>query len=230
MTRHRVQPLPHADAGRRWALLGALLVVILLALPAIAADGRFTGKVIGIADGDTIEVLRDRQPVKVRLNGIDAPEKDQAFGTKARQFVSSLAFSQVVTVVELGKVRYDRTIADVVLADGRVLNREVVRAGFAWWFRRYSTDASLGELEAEARAAKRGLWADPHPVPPWEWRQAQRAAPVPSTSPVIGNRRSGIYHRSDCPNYGDVSPGNRVPFATAAEAEAARYRLAKNCP
>jgi endonuclease YncB( thermonuclease family) len=213
-----------------------------VAFPGGAGTGRFTGKVIGIADGDTIEVLRDRQPVTVRLNGIDAPEGGQAFGTKARQFVASLAFGQIVTIVEHGTDRYNRTIGDVVLPDGRVLNREVVRAGFAWWFRRYSTDASLGELEAEARAAKRSLWADPHPVPPWEWRQAKReplgvsggtsagSPPAGVAGPIIGNRRSGIYHRPDCPNYADVSPGNRVPFATAAEAEAAGYRLARNCP
>jgi len=203
--------------------------VTLGTLGVCSAGEQFTGKVIGIADGDTIEVLRDRKPVKVRLNGIDAPEKGQAFGTKAKQFVSSLVFDHVVTVVEFGTDRYGRTIADVVLSDGRVLNREAVRAGFAWWFRRYSTDASLGELEAEARAAKRGLWADVHPVPPWEWRQAQRATPMP-TGPIVGNRKSRIYHRSDCPNYRDVSPRNRVPSATPAEAEAAGYRLAKNCP
>jgi endonuclease YncB( thermonuclease family) len=217
-----------ASPGRRAAQI-ALVLVLLAVSPAVAGD-RFTGKVIRIADGDTIEVLRDRQPVTVRLNGIDAPETGQAFGTRARQFVGSLAFGQVVTVVAHGTDRYGRTIGDVGLADGRVLNREVVRAGFAWWFRRYSTDAGLGELEAEARDAKRGLWVDPHPVPPWEWRQAKRSPPPPPTSPIIGNRGSRIYHRSDCPNYGDVSPRNRVPFATASDAEAAGYRLAKNCP
>lgn len=70
--------------------------------------------------------------------------------------------------------RYGRLVADVILPDGRVLNHELVRAGFAWWFRRYSTDTTLRDLEAEARADKRGLWADPKPVPPWEWRAAKR--------------------------------------------------------
>jgi endonuclease YncB( thermonuclease family) len=112
--------------------LGILLLLVTLGSFGVgAAAEQFSGKVIGIADGDTIEVLRDRQPVKVRLNGIDAPEQGQAFGTKAKQFVSSLAFSQVVTVVEFGKDRYDQTIADVVLADARVLNREVARDGHA---------------------------------------------------------------------------------------------------
>jgi Metal binding domain of Ada/Staphylococcal nuclease homologue len=118
----------------------------------------------------------------------------------------------------------------------------VVRAGFAWWFREYSTDQNLGALEDEARAAKRGLWADPRPVPPWEWRQAEREAspgsggaigttpPALAAGPIIGNKRSGIFHRPDCPNYADVAAGNRVRFGSAAEAEAAGYRLAKNCP
>jgi endonuclease YncB( thermonuclease family) len=153
-------------SSRPCAVLAVLFAIVLVALPSAGAAGCFTGKVIGIADGDTIEVLRDHRPVTLRLNGIDAPEGGQAFGTRARRFVALLAFGQTVTVIEHGTDRYGRTIADVVLPDGRVLNREVVRAGFAWWFRQYSTDQSLGALEGEARAAKRGLWADPRPVAP----------------------------------------------------------------
>ncbi len=227
---------------RARALVLAALLVLGGGLAATAAD-QFSGKVVGIADGDTIQVLREQRSVRVRLNGVDAPEKGQAFGDRARQFVASLAFGQVVTVVVHGEDQYGRTIGDVILADGRNLNREIVRAGFAWWFRRYSTDESLGALEAEARAAKRGLWADLHPVPPWEYRQAQaprrtdgpgsvQPAPSvqPATGPIIGNKRSRIYHRPDCPNYADVAPQNRVPFASAAEAEQAGYRVARNCP
>jgi endonuclease YncB( thermonuclease family) len=229
-------------SSRQLTVLAVLFAIVLIALPSAGAAGRFTGKVIGVADGDTIEVLRDHRPVRLRLNGVDAPEDGQAFGTRARQFVASLVFGQTVTVIEHGSDPYDRTIADVVLSDGRVLNREVVRAGFAWWFRQYSTDQSIGALEEEARAAKRGLWADPRPMPPWEWRRAKRDEPRVSGSapagtpppavagPIIGNTRSGIYHRPDCPNYADVAVGNRVPFGSAAEAEAAGYRLAKNCP
>jgi len=196
--------------------------------------------------GDTITVLRERRPETIRLNGIDAPEKGQAFGERAKQFTAQLAFDQVVLVAVRDHDRYGRTVADVLLSDGRSLTHELVRNGYAWWFRRYSSDARLVALESEARAAGRGLWADAHPVAPWDWREAQRqlagnppatalVTPAPSETPravaangsIIGNRRSRIYHRPDCPNYADVASQNRVSFATAAEA--AGYRIARNC-
>ena len=139
----------------------ALAILLLLLLTFVffgvgSAAEQFAGKVIGVADGDTIEVLRDHRPVTLRLNGIDAPEGGQAFGTRARQFVASLVFGQTVTVIEHGTDRYGRMIADVVLPDGRVLNREVVGAGFAWWFRQYSTDQSLGALEGGSEGGEAG--------------------------------------------------------------------------
>ncbi len=109
---------------------------------------------------------------KIRLNGIDCPERGQAFGYRAEQFTSRLAFGKEVNVQVKGKDRYRRTIGDVILPDGRNLNREIVKAGFGWWFRRYAShDKELQKLEQEAREAKRGLWADPDTVPPWEWRR-----------------------------------------------------------
>lgn len=107
-----------------------LLVLLLIACPAAAGEP-FQGKVGGVTDGDTIQVLRDGRAVSVRLNGIDAPEGGQAFGNRARQFAASLVFEQLVTVFEHGTDHYGRTIADVFLPDGRVLNRELVRAGYA---------------------------------------------------------------------------------------------------
>jgi endonuclease YncB( thermonuclease family) len=77
----------------------------------------------------------------------------------------------MVTVESTGRDRYGRLLATVRLPDGRSANEEIVRAGYAWWFRRYSRDRALARLEAEAREAHRGLWADPHPVPPWEFRR-----------------------------------------------------------
>ena len=136
------------------------------------------GKVIGVTDGDTLTVLRAGRREVIRLNGIDAPEKGQAFGDRAKQFTAGLAFGQVVQVVVRDHDRYGRTVADVVLADGRSLNHEVVRGGYAWWFRRYSRDPRLAALEAEAQAARAGLWADRLPVPPWEWRRTMKARRV----------------------------------------------------
>jgi hypothetical protein len=196
-------------------------------------------------------VLHDRRPQTIRLNGIDAPEKGQAFGNRAKQFTAELAFGQVVQVIVRDHDRFGRAVADVILPDGSSLNHELVRAGYAWWFRRYSTDRALQALESEARHARRGLWADAEPVAPWKWRQTQRdgaggspaeAATPPARAeaprltttdaggPTIGDRQSRVYHRPDCPGYASVAPQNRVPFANAAEAEWAGYRVAGNCP
>ena len=131
----------------------------------------FTGQVIGVTDGDTISVLRAGRREVVRLHGIDAPERRQAYGERAKQHAAALAFGKVVAVEAAGRDRYGRLLAEVRLPDGRSLNQELVRAGFAWWFRRYSTDATLARLESEARGARRGLWSDPAPVPPWEHRR-----------------------------------------------------------
>jgi endonuclease YncB( thermonuclease family) len=143
----------------------------LFLLPAFAwAD--FAGKVIGVIDGDTIDVLIEKTPVRIRLHGIDCPEKGQAFGKRAKQATSALVFEEEVTVQEYGKDKYGRTIADVILADGVNLNHELVKQGWCWWYRRYEPDDTvLARLEKEARDSRRGLWVDPNSVPPWEWRQ-----------------------------------------------------------
>ncbi len=199
-------------------------------------------------DSDTITVLSKGKPVRIRLHGIDCPEKRQAFGKRAKQFTSRLVYGKTVTVRDLGQDRYGRTIAEVLLPDGRNLDHELVKAGFAWWYRKYAPDnETLKQLEREAREAKRGLWVDPDPIPPWQWRvkrkspreyREPRGPPNLSVAPgsnepglpIIGNTRSRIYHRSDCPSYARVSPKNRVPFPSPDEAEKAGYRLARNCP
>jgi endonuclease YncB( thermonuclease family) len=130
--------------------------------------------VVGLSDGDTLDVLREGKAVRIRLHGIDTPEKAQAFGTRARQLSSELAFQQTITVQVHDTDRYGRLVGEVLLPDGRSLNQELVRAGLAWWYRQYAPhDTTLAQLEAEARAAKRGLWADADPVPPWAWRKAR---------------------------------------------------------
>ena len=109
----------------------------------------FAGKVVGVSDGDTITVLQNRTPIKVRLHGIDCPEIGQDFGSRAKAFTSELVFGQVVKVVPRDTDRYGRTVADVILADGRILNHELVRAGLAWRYRKYAPNiGTLAELEA----------------------------------------------------------------------------------
>jgi len=139
--------------------------------PSTEALEKFTGKTVGVIDGDTIEVMRLGKIEKVRLAGVDCPEKKQAFGTRAKQFTSGLVFGEMVIVKVESIDRYGNTIGEVFLPDGRSINRELIKEGFAWWYRQYSKDNSLGILEEEARRAKRGLWVEPNPVPPWEFRK-----------------------------------------------------------
>ena len=118
--------------------------------------------------------MRGGVGIEVRLDGIDCPELAQAFGRKAKSFTSGLVFGKAVRLVGKGKDRYDRELAEVLLPDGRSLNRELIAAGFAWWFRKYSTDRSLEVLEQSARRARRGLWVESDPVPPWDFRESNQ--------------------------------------------------------
>jgi micrococcal nuclease len=111
-----------------------LCLGLLLVCPVLGTE-QFTGQVVGISDGDTVSVLREGKAVKIRLHGIDAPERKQAFGPRARQFTSDLAFNQIVTIVVHTTDRYGRLVGEVVLPDGRSLNQELVRPGMAWWYR-----------------------------------------------------------------------------------------------
>jgi micrococcal nuclease len=113
---------------RRKTFLTAFLGAILFPTLLLAAD--FIGRVVGISDGDTILVMHDGKAEKIRLNGIDCPEKRQASGQRAKQFTSKLTFGQEVTVKTFGHDKYRRTIGDVLLADGRILNQELVKAGW----------------------------------------------------------------------------------------------------
>ena len=151
-----------------------LALILFLFLPSLASA--FSGKVVGIADGDTITMLRDKEQVRIRLYGIDTPERRQAFGNKARQFTAKLVHGKVVEVEPVDVDRYGRTVGIVQIEDV-ILNKELVKAGLAWVYTRYC-DRPICErwrvLEQEAREAKRGLWVDPNPIPPWEFRRQKR--------------------------------------------------------
>ena len=116
---------------------------------------------------------------------MDAPERRQAYGERAKRFAADLAFQQTVVVRAAGRDRNGRLLGEVVLPDGRSLNQELVRAGYAWWFRRYSRDVRLARLEEEARAGRRGLWADQAPEAPWEFRVRRAGTPrAPDQRPM----------------------------------------------
>jgi micrococcal nuclease len=132
-----------------------------------------TFKVIGIVDGDTIDVLVDQKPVRLRLNGIDTPEKGQPFGNTATDSLKTLIGDKFVRYVVSDSNRYDRSIADVYLGDVYV-NLWLVKQGLAWHYVAYSDDPQLAAAEEAAKAEKRGLFADPRRVAPWNWRQLSK--------------------------------------------------------
>ncbi|HGG7487605.1 TPA: thermonuclease family protein [Escherichia coli] len=131
------------------------------------------GKVIRVLDGDTIEVLQDKKPIRVRLANIDAPEKKQAFGRWSTNQLKALLAGQSVTVSYTQTDRYGRIIGRVFTMNGTEASRFMVQSGAAWVYERYNVDESLPALQREVQEQKRGLWADPKPVPPWEWRHKQ---------------------------------------------------------
>ncbi len=130
-----------------------------------------TGKIVGVHDGDSITLLTlGKGQHKIRLDGIDAPELSQAQGGQAKATLSGLVMGREVIVDDKGRDRYERTLG-VVTVDGKNVNLEMVRLGYAWHYVKYSSDRALAEAEEEARAAKRGLWKDRLPVAPWDWRR-----------------------------------------------------------
>lgn len=244
-----------SSSSRQLSRIASILFVSAFLRNAAFAD--FSGRVTEVLDGDTIKISQNHRNVTIRLNGIDAPEKGQAYGHKAGDFVLTHASLKEVTVQTFGLDKYGRTIGDVYLPDGTMLNKELVKAGLAWWYCKYSMDQSLAQLELQAREAKVGLWQDPKPVPPWVFRKHQRgqsvsrdemtcllSTPVPAqgaeavpaqespdlaTLPVIGNKRSGKYHLPHCSGYSQINFENRVAFSSEAAAEAAGYKIAGNC-
>lgn len=137
-------------------------------------------RVVGVHDGDTLTGLTaTNEQVKVRLDAIDAPELGQPFGQKAKQALSGKVFGRQVIVQRKTIDRYGRTIGHVLL-EGRDVNLELLEEGMAWHYTHFDHNARLAAAETAARAAGTGLWAEPSPIAPWEWRQLRKAKPATS--------------------------------------------------
>jgi endonuclease YncB( thermonuclease family) len=160
----------------------ALFVCLLLAAISGAQE---SVKVVGVSDGDTVKVLTsEKKELRVRLDGIDAPESAQPFGSASKKWLSDQVFGKTVKLYPKELDRYGRTVGRIEI-DGKNVNLASVRAGMAWWYRQYApASKELKAAEAEARAAKRGIWSEPRAVAPWEWRRGSRS---PSTD---GNFKS----------------------------------------
>ena len=176
------------------ALMFGLIAVV---WPLMVSAVEYSGRVVGISDGDTLTLLvpdgSSYKQVKIRLAEIDTPESKQPYGTRARQALSDLVFNKQARVVVETTDRYGRTVGRVYV-DNVDVNAEMVKQGAAWVYRQYAKDQSLLALEQQAKAAKRGLWALPEAqrMPPWEWRHggSAKAAPAP-TAPTAAPTASG---------------------------------------
>ena len=153
------------------------LSILLLAISLFTLSAaEIRGKVVAITDGDTIKVLDDldKGVLKIRLNKIDAPEKNQAFGQKSKQYLSNLVFGKQVIIRFKEIDRYGR-ILGLIYIDGVEVNLQMVKAGMAWHYAYYDKTPAYIEAEKKARASKVGLWIDPEPISPYEFRKSRKS-------------------------------------------------------
>lgn len=169
--------------SRRGLVLGLMLSAGTLAAVAMAVPVRastrlapFRARVVRVSDGDSITVLQGTVQQRIRLADIDAPERGQPWGRQAQRMLAGLVAGTDVDILPTDTDRWGRIVARVRTADGTDVSRAMVSGGGAWAFRRYLTDQSTLQLEAEARSARRGLWSLPEGerMPPWEWRDRPR--------------------------------------------------------
>jgi endonuclease YncB( thermonuclease family) len=168
--------------GHRLARRFALTTVLACATVAAASAQSFTATVIAVHDGDTISVRTAGATERIRLVGIDCPEYRQPYSARAKRFTSDLVFGKQVRVEPHGRDRYERLLARIIV-EGTDVNEAIVRQGYAWHYAIGAPDMRLEVAEHAARAARRGLWADPRPVAPWQWRREH-----PDRDRVAGNR------------------------------------------
>lgn len=189
-----------------------LLLFIAFALINIAASVAVSGRVVGVADGDTVTILKDGKTFKIRLHGVDCPEKRQAFGTRAKQFTSSICFDRNVTVLVHDRDHYGRLVGEVILENGTNVNHEIVKAGMGFWYRKYApADSTLKRLEQYAREKKLGVWSQADPQAPWDFRRSpKKLSPkgnVKQNCRYWLNTGSDVRHNRSCKWFGNTSKG-----------------------
>lgn len=223
------------------------IVAVLFSIVASVSFGADTvpAKIVGVTDGDTIKVMVDTREMKVRLYGIDAPEKGQPYGQASTTVMKHLTTGRNITVRTMDQDRYGRTVA-LVYADGICVNEAMVRSGNAWLYQQYCTASFCSEwmqYQIEAKAAHKGLWQDSNPTPPWDWRhgvsagqnQPTLSTPVPSkqgSQPDVsgsfsGNVKSRKFHTSGC-RHSNCS-NCTATFTSRNQAIAAGYSPCKIC-
>ena len=174
---------------------------------------QLTGKVIGVTDGDTVTLLVNETPIKVRLDGIDAPETKQSYGNESKQALASMVFGKSIVLKKTGTDKYGRTLG-VIMLGGSDINARMIVDGWAWHYKAYNDESRLTSFEATAKSAHRGLWADANrPVPPWDYRLGQPTPTVRTTQPTgqFGsywlNSSSNVRHNSSCKYFNNTNRG-----------------------
>jgi endonuclease YncB( thermonuclease family) len=210
---------------------------------------RYSGKVVSVTDGDTVDVAIDPSGMvqSVRLAGIDAPETEQTFGAQSTQHLSAVVSGKRITLDCENERSYGRLICKIWLPDGQDVDLDQVKIGMAWHYKQYEDEQSPADRVAYAAAectaikSKIGLWADPNPIQPQDFRHGThspllfdsngcRISSEPTSGPVVGNARTHIFEWPACPYYSSISLDNQVPFSSPQAAEQAGYRPAHNCP
>lgn len=212
------------------------LFISVLLLLFISDAHAFQGKVVGVADGDTITVMNNGKGEKIRLYGVDSPEKAQDFGQKAKQFTSDMVFGKVVNVETVVKDRYGRTVG-IVKIDGKCLNEEIIRRGMGWLYRQYCDKPMCSQwmkLEEAAKSSKAGLWSVANPISPWEFRHPGKKTTANNPSgintapgPLHGNTSSNVFHAPTCDAYN--CKNCTMIFKTHNDAIAEGYRPCGKC-
>lgn len=214
--------------------LSILLIAFVLLLPIPSFCQTFIGKVVGVSDGDTITILdSNRQQHKIRLYGVDCPESGQAFGQTAKMHTATLTAQKVAMVKSYDTDGYGRTVG-VVTVNGVNVNQSLIEAGYAWQYRQYCKESFCRDWlqdESRAREAELGLWSDPEPVPPWDWRRGAKNHSQGKKDPLPGshhgNVKSHVFHAPSCRDY---NCKNCVEIFQGREAAiAAGYRPCGRC-
>jgi micrococcal nuclease len=151
-----------------------LLILLFLFGSLSCKEEILLGKAVKVSDGDTFTILTsDKKQIKIRLYGIDAPEKGQDFGNVAKEYLGQLLKDQVVTIKSKGRDRYGRTVG-IATVGSKNINEELLKAGLVWHFKDYDTNPNWNLLEVRAREQKKGLWSHTKPIPPWDFRKSRK--------------------------------------------------------
>jgi micrococcal nuclease len=206
----------------------AIWLILFMFIPALSFA--WEGKVVGISDGDTIQVMHNGKAEKIRLYGVDCPESHQDFGERAKQFTAAMAFGKIADIKSIDTDRYGWTVG-LVNVNGKIANEELIKAGLAWFYAQYCKESfcpGWQNYQEDAKNKKVGLWSMKDPIPPWEFRRSARTgAPQETAGSYHGNMSSMAFHQPDCKHFN--CKNCTVPFNTRDEAISDGYHPCGMC-